>query len=213
MPNAQHAAAAHHAHQQRCHSTLSTTAPATARPQTTAHSVGQVFVSTGGSENVSAEGRSLDSRCRPSADGGDRQLPGISPGHARAVGDQVVDTRRWAHEGRHPQVGAPEGNCDAARGLRPLEVTTSGASRATHWPAAEPGARRAGPLRTSPAGTDHAVSPGAAARRDLLRRGRGGSRSRPAAIREGRVRRLPRSLDQMRKAMALSKHIVGTKQH
>lgn len=43
---------------------------------------------------LAAAKRPLASICnRPSADGGDRQLTGVSPGHLRTVGDQVVVTR------------------------------------------------------------------------------------------------------------------------
>jgi uncharacterized protein YecE (DUF72 family) len=43
----------------------------------------------------------MGTRSRPSADGGDGQLSGIPPGHARAVGHEVV-TRRQTPASRHP---------------------------------------------------------------------------------------------------------------
>ena len=49
-----------------------------------------------------------------------------------------------------------------------------------------------GPLRAPSSGADHAVPPRASARRYLHRRVRGGHRGRPAAVRQRRVRRLPR---------------------
>jgi hypothetical protein len=45
---------------------------------------------------------------------------------------------------------------------------------------------------TPPPGTDHAVPPGATARRNLHRAGRRRRRRRTAAVRQGRVRRVPR---------------------
>jgi hypothetical protein len=94
---------------------------------------------------------------------------------------------------RHPEAGTLQGDCDALRGLRRSEVTTSGATRASHGPAAPPSARwRPGSLRASPARANHAVPPGAAACGDLLRRGRGGLGCEPAIVHQGRVRRLPR---------------------
>src|SRR5690349_8960153 len=54
--------------------------------------------------------------------------------------------------------------------VRTFEVTALGASRASNRPATPEGTgRRLGPLRTSPARADHAVLPGAAARRHVLR--------------------------------------------
>ena len=65
-------------------------------------------------------------------------------------------------------MGSPEGDCDDMRGLTASEVTTLGASRASHRPAAPPGTRwRPGPLRTPPPRADHAVPLGAAARGQL----------------------------------------------
>ena len=88
--------------------------------------------------------------------GGDRPLPGISTGHASAVGDHLVDTRWQASRNRQPQLGARDGDCDVLHGLRPSEVASSGASRASHRPAAPSGAG------TVPRST---ASPGSSARR------------------------------------------------
>jgi hypothetical protein len=91
-----------------------------------------------------------------------RQREGISVAY-RAL-------RRRPPEGRRTQVGAPQGDCDALRGLRPSEDTTSGATRASHRSAAAPGAgSRPGPRRASAPRAGHAVPPGPAARRNLFR--------------------------------------------
>ena len=56
---------------------------------------------------------------------------------------------------RHLQVRALQRDCGALRGMRRPQFTTLGASRASHWSAAAPGAGwRTDPLRTSPSRSD-----------------------------------------------------------
>lgn len=47
-----------------------------------------------------------------------RQLPGISPGHARAVGDQVGSQQKVGTP-QATKAGAQQNDCDAVHGLRP----------------------------------------------------------------------------------------------
>ena len=76
--------------------------------------------------------------------------------------------RKVAHRCRQPRAGSREDDCDALTGLRPCELTSSGATRASHLSAALPGARwRAGPLRAPPSRANHAVPLGAATCPDL----------------------------------------------
>ena len=76
--------------------------------------------------------------------------------------------------------------------MRPCGLTSPGAHRASHGAAAPAGCRwRPAPLRTPPPRADHALPPGAAARRQLHRPHRGQHRRRVAPVHQGRVRRLP----------------------
>ena len=104
---------------------------------------------------------------------------------------QKNGTTAWRRVGRgsgHQQAGGCLRHCDAVRGLKPCGRTTSGTSRASHWPAAAAGAgRRPGSLRPPPPGTDHAVPLGSAARRDFFHPGRKRCRRRPAAVRQRRA--------------------------
>jgi hypothetical protein len=91
--------------------------------------------------------------------------PREMPGHPARRFDHM-GLRDRKHEGSNRAQGA-------ARGLRPCGLTTSGASRASHRPTAPAcaGWRPCTP-RAPPSGADHAVPPGAAARRDLQHAGR-----------------------------------------
>jgi hypothetical protein len=86
---------------------------------------------------------------------------------------------------RHRQAGARKGGCNAARGAAPSEVTPSGATCASHPPAALREAVGAGwcrgPLRAPPPGANHAVPVAAVARGQLRRPLRSRHRSRTAA--------------------------------
>ena len=94
-----------------------------------------------------------------------------------------------------PGVGdPPKGGCVGPRALRSCTTPDSPCpARASQRSPDREGALRwrPGPLCAPPTRADHAVPPGAAACRDVLRSGRRDHRCRPAAVRQGRVRRLP----------------------
>ena len=88
----------------------------------------------------------------------------------------------------------PKGGCVGPRALRSCTTPDSPCpARASQRSPDREGALRwrPGPLCAPPTRADHAVPPGAAACRDVLRSGRRDHRCRPAAVRQGRVRRLP----------------------
>jgi hypothetical protein len=97
----------------------------------------------------------------PCADGRDGQLPGNSSGRRCAGSHHKPITRTGPHRGRRSRVGGNRSDCDAVQGLRRCGLATSGASRASHRPAAPAGAGwHSGQLRPPPPGTGHAVPPG-----------------------------------------------------
>ena len=89
----------------------------------------------------------------------------------------------------------PNGGCAEARALRSCTTPDSPcpARASQRQPDRQDAWRwRPGALRTPPARADHAVPRGAAARPELLRPDRRDHRCQPAAIRQRRVRRVPR---------------------
>lgn len=78
----------------------------------------------------------------------------------------------------HLKAGNLQGDCEAMRGLRPSELTTSGALRASRRPTAPEGAGwRPDPPRTPRSRADHALPSGAAARSQRHRPHRGRHRT------------------------------------
>ncbi len=116
-------------------------------------------------------------KSRPGADSGDGQFPGSSPRQRHAASSRKLITRTGHRRGRQPWVVGTRSVRNAALGLRPCGLTGSGASRASHRPAASAGGGgRTGPPRAPPPETDHAAAPCAAACRLKLEVGARGSR-------------------------------------